>query len=70
MPGTRTASPPTGIPGKREGVADESKPFVPAGESLPELTLKAGAYTWEFVPVEGKSFRDSGTGTCSPRPAA
>ena len=35
-----------------------------------KLTLKAGSYAWEFVPVEGKSFRDSGTGTCSPRPAA
>lgn len=35
-----------------------------------KLTLKAGSYGWEFVPVDGKSFRDSGTGTCSPRPAA
>lgn len=28
------------------------------------LTLEAGAYRWEFVPVEGASFRDSGTESC------
>jgi hypothetical protein len=29
-----------------------------------KLTLSPGKYTWEFVPEEGKSFRDSGSGTC------
>jgi len=29
-----------------------------------KLTLSPGKYTWEFVPEEGKSFRDSGEGTC------
>ena len=28
------------------------------------LTLLDGAYNWEFVPVEGASFRDGGAGTC------
>ncbi|HYL84043.1 MAG TPA: metallophosphoesterase [Candidatus Angelobacter sp.] len=28
------------------------------------LTLAPGKYTWEFVPEEGKSFRDSGSGSC------
>jgi hypothetical protein len=28
------------------------------------MTLLDGSYTWEFVPVEGASFRDGGTGTC------
>jgi Calcineurin-like phosphoesterase len=28
------------------------------------LTLAAGSYRWEFVPVEGATFRDSGTGAC------
>jgi hypothetical protein len=28
------------------------------------LTLGANRYAWEFVPVSGKSFTDSGTGTC------
>ncbi len=29
-----------------------------------KLTLGAGTYTWEFVPVAGQSFTDSGSGTC------
>jgi len=29
-----------------------------------KLTLRYGAYDWEFVPVAGQSFRDSGTGAC------
>ena len=29
-----------------------------------KLTLSPGKYTWEFIPEEGKSFRDSGSGTC------
>jgi hypothetical protein len=33
------------------------------------LTLKSTSYAWEFVPVEGRSFRDSGSGTCVVRTA-
>jgi hypothetical protein len=29
-----------------------------------KLTLAPGTYKWEFVPVSGKSYRDSGSGTC------
>src|SRR5256886_8343199 len=29
-----------------------------------KLTLHADSYTWEFVPIAGQSFRDSGSGTC------
>ncbi|OLC76703.1 MAG: hypothetical protein AUH78_05680 [Gemmatimonadetes bacterium 13_1_40CM_4_69_8] len=29
-----------------------------------KLTLNDGGYTWEFVPVAGASFRDSGSGLC------
>jgi 3',5'-cyclic AMP phosphodiesterase CpdA len=29
-----------------------------------KLTLRGGAYDWEFVPVAGQSFRDVGTGGC------
>jgi hypothetical protein len=29
-----------------------------------KLTLGEGAYSWEFVPVAGETFRDSGQGTC------
>lgn len=30
------------------------------------LTLHPTGYDWEFVPVAGRSFRDSGSATCSP----
>jgi hypothetical protein len=29
-----------------------------------KLTLKPAGYDWEFLPVDGKSFTDSGSGTC------
>jgi acid phosphatase type 7 len=29
-----------------------------------KLTLKPNAYDWQFIPEAGKSFTDSGTGTC------
>jgi hypothetical protein len=29
-----------------------------------KLTLKPGAYEWQFIPEAGKGFTDSGTGTC------
>ena len=29
-----------------------------------KLTLRAGAYDWQFIPEAGKSFMDSGTGKC------
>jgi hypothetical protein len=29
-----------------------------------KLTLGASSYTWQFLPVAGQSFTDSGTGSC------
>jgi acid phosphatase type 7 len=29
-----------------------------------KMTLRAGAYDWQFVPEAGKTFSDSGTGSC------
>ncbi len=29
-----------------------------------KLTLHSNSYDWEFIPIPGKTFRDSGTGTC------
>jgi acid phosphatase type 7 len=29
-----------------------------------KLTLKSGSYDWEFVPIDGQTFRDSGSGSC------
>jgi acid phosphatase type 7 len=31
-----------------------------------KLTLIPGSYTWEFIPEEGKTFTDAGTGFCPP----
>jgi acid phosphatase type 7 len=52
-------------------------PFVPDGVvransevredatyGILRLVLRAGAYEWEFIPEAGKSFVDSGSGTC------
>ncbi|HEX7347606.1 MAG TPA: hypothetical protein VF253_12505, partial [Candidatus Limnocylindrales bacterium] len=35
-----------------------------------KLTLHATSYDWEFVPVAGKTFTDSGFGTCHGKPGA
>src|SRR5205807_1137551 len=29
-----------------------------------KLTLRAGGYDWQFVPITGQTFTDSGSGTC------
>ncbi len=34
-----------------------------------KLTLHANSYDWEFIPQAGKTFRDSGSGTCHPNGA-
>jgi len=34
-----------------------------------KLTLSPGKYRWQFLPVPGKAFRDSGGGTCHAQPA-
>jgi hypothetical protein len=35
-----------------------------------KLTLHSGSYEWQFVPVPGKTFGDSGTGKCHGAPAS
>ena len=35
-----------------------------------KMTLAAHSYKWEFIPVPGKAFRDSGEGTCHNQPPA
>jgi len=35
-----------------------------AGFGVLKLTLRAGGYDWQFVPVAGESFTDAGSGTC------
>lgn len=34
-----------------------------------KVTLRAGGYDWQFVPVAGRTFTDSGSGTCHGRPS-
>jgi acid phosphatase type 7 len=34
------------------------------GHGVLKLTLKATGYSWQFIPVAGSSFLDTGTGTC------
>jgi len=29
-----------------------------------KLTLGDGTYSWQFIPITGQSFTDSGSGTC------
>jgi hypothetical protein len=29
-----------------------------------KLTLRSGKYDWEFIPIDGQTFRDSGSGSC------
>jgi hypothetical protein len=33
-----------------------------------KLTLSPGKYSWEFIPIPSKTFRDSGEGTCHAQP--
>jgi chitodextrinase len=33
-----------------------------------KLTLRAGGYDWQFMPITGQSFTDAGSGTCHGRP--
>lgn len=35
-----------------------------SSHGLVRLTLREGGYDWEFVPVEGATFTDAGSGTC------
>jgi hypothetical protein len=35
-----------------------------------KLTLKAGSYDWQFIPEAGKTFTDTGTGSCHGAPSA
>jgi hypothetical protein len=34
------------------------------GFGVVKFTLKAGSYTWEFLPIAGTSFTDAGSGSC------
>jgi len=48
----------------RAGSQPNSEIFENRTWGVLKLTLKAGGYSWEFVPVAGKSFRDFGSAAC------
>lgn len=53
-------TPPNGI-----GTRKANSEAVKGGTNgVLKLTLGARTYSWEFIPVAGKTFTDSGTGTC------
>lgn len=56
----------TGGKGHYTGVSPlpTSEVFDATSFGVLQLTLGPGTYTWEFIPVAGASFSDSGSGTC------
>ena len=61
-------------PGRGDRLGKNHRPF---GEPKPnsevrdftafgvlKLTLRASGYDWQFIPEEGKTFTDSGSGAC------
>jgi hypothetical protein len=32
------------------------------------MTLRVGGYDWQFLPIGGQAFTDTGSGTCHDRP--
>lgn len=57
-----------GTGGKNHRPFGEAKPNSEVRDSTAfgvlKLTLKVGAYEWQFIPEAGKSFTDSGSGVC------
>jgi 3',5'-cyclic AMP phosphodiesterase CpdA len=47
-----------------EGIKPNSEVRNADTHGVLKLTLRSGAYDWEFVPVAGKTFTDSGSGNC------
>jgi acid phosphatase type 7 len=54
-----------GAPGGSEVQEAPGVEVVETGTSgVLKLTLSAGSYRWEFVPIAGQTFTDSGSGSC------
>jgi len=70
--GTGGAAPsnPMRVPRAANSVIDSEKPNSPGNTAygVLKLDLYAGGYTWRFLPVEGETFTDSGSGTCHGKP--
>lgn len=48
----------------RARAAANSEAFHSDAWGVLKLTLQRTSYVWEFIPVSGRSFRDTGSGTC------
>jgi len=48
----------------RGGTQANSEVFENRTWGVLKLTLKNGRYDWEFIPIDGQTFRDSGSGSC------
>jgi 3',5'-cyclic AMP phosphodiesterase CpdA len=49
---------------KRRQTQANSEVFESSTYGVLKLTLRSGKYDWEFVPIDGQTFRDSGSGSC------
>ena len=50
--------------------APNSELFNATTSGVLKLTLGAGTYAWEFVPIAGQTFTDAGSGTCHTAPSS
>ena len=51
----------------RTTVAANSEVWNSHTRGVLKLTLRSDGYDWEFIPVDGQHFRDSGSGACAAR---
>jgi PPOX class probable F420-dependent enzyme len=68
--GTGGAAPtnPMRFPRAANSFIDSEKKNEPGKTAYGVLDLYAGSYAWEFLPIEGETFTDSGTGQCHGKP--
>jgi hypothetical protein len=50
------------------GAAQPDSQVRAAPNGVLKLTLRPGGYDWNFIPVAGQTFTDSGSGTCHDKP--
>lgn len=68
--GTGGAAPtnPMRFPRATNSVIDSEKEPGKTAYGVLRLDIYAGNYAWEFLPIEGETFTDSGTGQCHGKP--
>jgi acid phosphatase type 7 len=70
--GTGGAAPtnPMRVPRAANSVIDSEKPQAPGTTAygVLKLDIYAGGYAWKFLPIEGETFTDAGSGQCHGKP--